>query len=105
MSDKYISRSTAVAARLLGDEMFIMSASDSKLFSLNRAATAIWLAADGKTPLAEIVKNCLCAGRKVDSEVAYRDATEFAEALAQHGILGISDRPSAGSPDDGSIIP
>src|ERR1700726_2813421 len=99
MSEKYISRSSAVAARLLCGEMLIMSAVDSKLFCLNGTATAIWLAADGQTPLAEIVKTCICAGRKVDPDVAYRDATEFAEALAQHGILRISDRPFPGLPD------
>ena len=105
MSEKYISRSPAVAARLLGDEMFIMSAVDSKLFSLNRTATAIWLAADGKTPLAEIVKTWVCTSRKVDPNVAYNDATEFAEALAQQGILSISDHPSATLPDEAANIP
>jgi hypothetical protein len=99
MSEKYISRSTAIAARQLGEEMMIMSAADSTLFTLNRTATAIWLAADGKTPLAEIVRKCFCACREVDPEVAYRDAVEFAEALAQHGILRISDHPVNGLTD------
>ena len=105
MSEKYISRSPAVAARLLGDEMFIMSAVDSKLFSLNRTATAIWLAADGRTPLSEIVKTCVCTGRKVDPSVAYNDAAEFAEALAQQGIFSISDHPSAALPDESTNTP
>jgi hypothetical protein len=100
MSEKYICRSTAVAARLLGDEMFIMLAVDSKLFSLNRTATVIWLAADGKTPLAEIVRTRVCPGRKVDPNVAYKDAAEFVEALAQQGLLSISDHPSAALPDE-----
>jgi hypothetical protein len=104
MNEKYISRSPAVAARLLGDEMFIMSAVDSKLFSLNRTATAIWLAADGKTPLSEIVKTCVCARRRVDPSVAYNDAVEFAQALAQQGILNISDQPSAALPDESATI-
>lgn len=100
MSEKYISRSTGIAARRLGEEMMIMSAADSTLFTLNRTATVIWLAADGNTPLAEIVKNSICAGGRVDHEVAYQDAVEFAEALAKHGLLKISDRPFSESPDE-----
>ena len=61
MSDKYIARSKAVAARVLGDEMMIMSAVDSKLFSLSDVATVIWEAADGRTPLSEIVAKRVCA--------------------------------------------
>jgi Coenzyme PQQ synthesis protein D (PqqD) len=76
----------------------IMSAADSTLFTLNRIATVIWLAADGNTPLTEIVRKSVCAGRKVDPDIAYQDAVEFAEALAQHGILRISDRPFCGLP-------
>lgn len=104
MSEKYLSRSAAVAARLLGDEMFIMSAVDSRLFSLNRTATVIWLAADGKTPLSEIVKTSVCAGRKVDPTVAYNDAAEFADALAQQGILSVSDHPSAALPNESEDV-
>ena len=79
--------------------MMIMSAADSTLFVLNGTATAIWRAADGKTPLKEIVRNSVCAGQKVDPDVAYRDAVEFAEALAEHGILKITDRPFDGTFD------
>ena len=41
MSEKYIIRSSAVAARELAGEMVIMSAADSTLFSLNETATLI----------------------------------------------------------------
>jgi hypothetical protein len=94
MAEEYISRSAAVAARLLGHEMMIMSATDSTLFHLNKTGTIIWLAADGKTPLSEIVTSRICPGRRVDPDTAYRDAREFVQALAQHGILDISDFPS-----------
>lgn len=57
MSEKCVSRSPAIAARRLGDEMLIMSAADSTLFSLNPVATCIWQAADGLTPLSEIVES------------------------------------------------
>ena len=74
MSEKYIARSKAVAARVLGGEMMIMSAADSKFFSLSEVATVIWEAADGRTPLSEIVAQRVCAEFDVPADVAYRDA-------------------------------
>jgi hypothetical protein len=93
MSEKYISRSPAIAARLLGDEMMIMSAADSTLFSLNPVASCIWRAADGRTPLSQIIEQRVCTEFDVDPETAYRDAEEFVNALAEHGILKVSDEP------------
>ena len=71
----------------------IMSARDSTLFSLNETATAIWQAADGVTPLAEIVQQSVCANFEVDPAAALRDAEELVEGLAKHGILKLSDQP------------
>ena len=44
MSEKYIARSRAVAARILDGEMIIMSAADSTLFTLSEVGTIIWQA-------------------------------------------------------------
>lgn len=96
MNDQYLLRSTAVAARKLGGEMMVMSAADSSLFSLNEVATAIWEAADGKTPLREIVERMICPEYDVDPETAYQDALALAQDLAQRGILVISDQPISG---------
>lgn len=96
MSEMYVLRSRSVAARILGDEMMIMSAVDSTLFSLNRVASVIWQAADGRTPLSQIVKQCVCSEFDVDQETAYRDAQEFVERLSRHGILQVSDQPLSG---------
>ena len=93
MNPKYIAKSTAVAARKLGEEMIIMSAVDSRLFSLNEVATAIWLAADGNTPLSEIVRERICEEFDVQPDLAYSEALEFVEELARHGIMTICDRP------------
>ena len=93
MSPVYIARVKEVAARSIGGEMMIMSARDSTLFSLNETATAIWQAADGVTPLAEIVQHSVCANFEVDPATALRDAEELVERLAQHGILKLSDHP------------
>ena len=93
MSEIYISQSNAVAARELGGDMMIMSATDSTLFSLNETATIIWQAADGKTPLAEIVELRICREFDVEWEEAYRDAKELVQELVRLGILILSEQP------------
>jgi hypothetical protein len=102
MSDKpYVARSTMIAARVMGNETMVMSATDSTLFTLDEVATAIWESADGETPLEEIVKKKVCAQYDVSLEVALKDAEVLVEQLAGHGLLLLSDRPIAkpsGSP-------
>lgn len=93
MADKYIMRSSAIAARILGGEMMIMSVRDSTFFTLDEVATAIWQAADGQTSISEIVARKVCAEFDVSLETAMRDAECLAEELAGHGILLISDQP------------
>jgi hypothetical protein len=95
MSAIYVARSTEVAARMLGGEMMIMSAQDSTLFSLNETASAIWQAADGQTPLSEIVVRTLCAEYEVAPQEALQHAEELVRELAERGILKISDQPIA----------
>jgi len=93
MAEKYIARSSAIAARLVGDEMMVMSAADSTFFILNEVASAIWQAADGCTPLSEIVAGKICQEFDVDREQAQRGADHFVDELSQHGILRVSDQP------------
>jgi galactose mutarotase-like enzyme len=94
MSEKrYLARSTAIAARALGDEMMIMSATNSTLFTLNEAAKVIWDAADGATPLEEIVTDKICAQFDVAPEIALKDAQGLVEVMAEHGLLLLSDQP------------
>jgi hypothetical protein len=90
---RYLARSTAVAARVLGDEMMIMSATDSTLFTLNEMAMIIWQGADGATTLDEIVTDRICKQYDVMPEVAMRDAEELTGELAKHGLLLLSDQP------------
>jgi Coenzyme PQQ synthesis protein D (PqqD) len=97
MKAVYIARSSAVASRILAGEMIIMSAVDSTLYSLNPVATVIWQAADGCTPLAEIVNRHICAEFDVSLDEACSDAEAFVEDLARRGILSVSGRPI---PDD-----
>ena len=94
MSGKlYVARSTAIAARSLGDETMVMSAADSTLFTLNEVATMIWQAADGATPLEEIVANKVCAEYDVTLEAALKDAEGLVAELAEHGLLLLCDQP------------
>ena len=94
MSDKrYIARSTAIAARVLGEEMMIMSATDSTLFTLDELGTVVWEAADGVTPLEEIVANEVCTRYDVTEEVALKDVESFVEALVSRGLLFLSNEP------------
>jgi hypothetical protein len=90
---RYIARATRIAARMIGDEMMIMSGHDSSLFSLNATASILWQAADGVTPLAQIVEERICGAFEVEPAEALRDAEELAAALAGHGILLMSDSP------------
>jgi hypothetical protein len=89
----YVARSTAIAARALGDETMIMSATDSTLFTLNEVASVIWAAADGATPLDQIVANWICPQYDITPEVALKDAQALVAQLAAHGILLVSDEP------------
>ena len=95
MSPVFIARATTVAARSLDGEMMIMSARDSTLFTLNPVGTAIWQAADGQTPLSDIVQQKICSEFEVDPSEALKDAESFVGDLASHGILIVSDAPIA----------
>jgi len=93
MSPRYIARSPKIAARKLGEEMIVMSAVDSSLFTLNEVAATIWQSADGRTPLSRIVANQVCEQFEVSEDEAMRDAEEFVAQLSGHGILMVSDQP------------
>jgi len=94
---RYVSRSPKVAARMVGDEMMVMSGKDSTLFALNGTAAVIWESADGVTPLSDIVEQRICAEFEVEPGVALRDAEELVEELAKDGILLVSDAPIQGA--------
>jgi hypothetical protein len=99
MSAIYIARGTKLAGRKLKQQMIIMTARDSVLSSLNELGTAIWDAADGVTPLEEIVERKVCAEYDVDRTEALKDAEEFVHDLAGDGILIVSDQPIVTPPN------
>jgi hypothetical protein len=94
MSKKvYLVRNPRIAARRLGEETLVMAAQGSTLFTLNPTATILWHAADGVTPLDEIVERHICPEYDVRPEEAIRDAEALAEDLSRHGILVVSEKP------------
>lgn len=110
MSKLYVARNPRVAARGLGGETMIMSGRDSTLFTLNKTATILWQAADGNTPLDEIVQQRICPEFEVEPAEALHDAETLARELAGHGILQLSEEPipqpgaAAGTPSSGTQV-
>ena len=101
----YVARSLEIAARKFDGEMIIMSARDSTIFTLSEVATIIWEAADGSTPLDEIVATRISSQFEVAPEVALEDAEQLVQELASHGILMISDQPILALAKAGRALP
>jgi hypothetical protein len=104
-NSRYVARSAAIAARALGDETMVMSSTNSTLFTLNEIASVIWAAADGVTPLDQIVADKICTEYDITPEAALNDAESFVEELAAHGILLVSDQPLAAPANSGGATP
>jgi len=94
LTDLYPLRAGNLASRVFGGEAVVMNPADSTLFSLNETATAIWLAADGRTTLRQIVEREICPAWDIDPDAALEDAERFARELAAHSILLIPTEPA-----------
>ena len=94
-ASRYVARSPKVAARMVGDELMIMTGRDSTLFALNGTAALLWKAADGVTPLADIVAEHVCTIFDVELATAMRDSEEILDQLSAHGLVAVSDAPIA----------
>lgn len=89
----FVTRSKMIAARELGAETMVMSATDSTLFTLNEVASVIWKAIDGTSPFRDVVANAICTKYDFALEVAVEGAEAMVKGLAQHGILILSEKP------------
>jgi len=67
--------------------MMVMNSTDSTFFTLNEVATAIFQAADGRTPLRDIVRDRICEQFDVDIEQAQTDAEQFVAELSATGFF------------------
>ena len=103
MSSGYVRRSSEVAARDFDGQMVIMQLATSALFTLNQVGARIWELADGRMTADQIVQR-ICQEFEVEKAVAERDARDFIERLAKHGVLLLSDTPAqAGSRPLGDV--
>jgi hypothetical protein len=93
MSEIYVAQGDRLAARRLDTETIILCPDDSGLYVLNELGTALWEAADGRTPLTAIVEGVICRDFEVDAATALQDALEFVEGLRRQRILQVSDGP------------
>jgi hypothetical protein len=96
MTDLFITRAERLAARRVAGEIVILSADDSSLYVLNEVGTILWEAADGRTPLRDIVNRHICPEFDIDLETGVRDARDFLDRLAAHGIVHVSTTPAPG---------
>ena len=96
MKQAYVARHPMTASRELGGEMVVLSAGDSRLFTLNGAGALIWKAADGLTRLDEIVARTVCAEYDVEAPVAQADAEAFVAEMVAQGVMLSGETPIAG---------
>jgi hypothetical protein len=87
---RFVVRGARLAARKVGGEMVILAAEDSNLFVLNAVGTTIWEAADGRTSI-DAIADAMSLEYDVDPATARHDVEEFVEALAEAGVLSISN--------------
>jgi hypothetical protein len=99
MSDIRITRGERLAARRVGDELVILSADDSSLYVLNELGSLLWEAADGQTPLREIVETVVCPEFDIDADTALADALDFLKQLEGFGVVALTpdEAPTAAS--------
>ena len=92
MIEKYIAKTSAIASPMRCGEMMVMSTAESTFFTLNPVVSAVWQAADGLTPLSEIVNRDVCSKFGADPAAAFRDVEQLVAELSKHGILLVSSR-------------
>ena len=103
MKSLYVGRSQAVAARMMGGEIVVISPEDSSLFTLNPVASCIWNSTDGDTTLEQIVRDKVCAEFEVTFDSALEDAATFVNEGSEHGILLVAEQPLPRNPQ--AVLP
>lgn len=92
MSDRYPTRNSETAWRVYDGQAAILCPDDSTLNTLNAVGTVIWEAADGRTPLSDIVGR-ICREFDVEPARAESDAQVFVETLCRRGLLKVAEVP------------
>jgi hypothetical protein len=97
LPNQYLARTTANALPAANGGMLVLSPIDSSFLTLNEVAATIWLAADGRTRLADIVEHRICAEFEIDPALAAKHAGKFVDELSWLGVLAVSQHPFGGA--------
>ena len=99
--DKYMVRCDDLAWRMYDGEAVIMTDGGSQIHTLNKVASFIWELADGKLTVKEIAARVYDRFDIVE-DTAIADTLEFAQQLADKGIVMFSDQPPNEANESGS---
>ena len=90
--EKYVSKSSSTASRIIEDEAVIVLPNISKVTTLNKVATRIWDMADGSKKIFEIINELQ---QEYDAEPAQikNDSIDFINKMLTEKMLVISDQP------------
>jgi hypothetical protein len=91
--DCYLTQNTDTAARVIDGSAVVVTPQDVRLHTMNEVGTFIWLRADGRRTVRDVVADVLDFF-DVSAEKAERDALEFVSTCIERGILRASDKPA-----------
>ena len=94
MAERYPAQNPRAAWRVYDGRAVIITPEDSRLHTLNEVGTLVWEAADGRTPITDIVAR-VCGEFEVAVERAAADVDAFVADLARRGLLSIGSAPPA----------
>lgn len=92
--DKYVVRCDDLAWRMYDGEAVIMTDGGSQIHTLNKVASFIWELADGKLTVEKIAAN-VYDRFDIKEDTAVTDTLEFAQQLADKGVIKFSDHPQS----------
>lgn len=93
MAERYPAQNPRAAWRVYDGRAVIVSPEDSRLHTLNEVGTVVWQAADGRTPVEEIVA-LVCREFDVTADRAAADVDAFVDQLVARGLLSIGAAPA-----------
>ena len=92
MIDMYVAQNQEVAYRVIEGEAVILTPEDGMLHSLNPVATRIFVSANGKRKVKDII-NCITDEFDIGEKTATKDVINFIEDLTHKKMLTLSDKP------------
>ena len=90
--NKFISKSSNTASRIIEDEAVIVLPGISQVNTLNKVGTRIWDMADGNKKISEII-NIIQHEFEAEAIQIKNDSIEFINKMLTENMLVISDLP------------